>query len=341
MQRYKFEQIQMGVPFKIALYARDKTTANKAATAAFARIAQLNAIMSDYDSNSELMRLCRLSGPGKPVKVSRELQHVLVRSLALSKQTGGAFDVTVGPLTKLWRRAHRQKKLPDPKRLAAARQLVGHRLVRIDQRAGTAELLKQGMRLDLGGIAKGYAADEALAVLRLHGISRALIDGSGDIVVGDPPPGQHGWRIGIAPLKPNGPPSRFVHLKNTSIATSGDAFQYVEIGGKRYSHIIDPKTGLGLTGRSSVTVIAADGITADSLASAVNVLGSKHGLRLIATTKHAAAMIVVIENEQPKRFFSKGWKKLSSNVQDHRVGGPNIVSQRHTKTDCIRAIVAR
>src|SRR5690606_33737492 len=121
---------------------------------------------------------------------------------------------------------------------------------------------------------KGYAADEALQVLKSHGITRAMIDASGDIVLGDPPPGDRGWRIGIAPLEsPDAPPSRFLVLRNASVATSGDAFQHVLIDGKRYSHIIDPHTGLGLTEPASVTVIAADGITADSLASAVNVLG--------------------------------------------------------------------
>jgi len=120
-----------------------------------------------------------------------------------------------------------------------------------------------------------------------------MIDASGDIVVGDPPPGTEGWRIGIAPLTdPKGPPSRFLLLKNASVTTSGDAFQHVEFGGKRYSHIVDPRTGLGLTDQSSVTVVARDGTTADSLATAVSVLGPTRGLELIERTAGAAALIV-------------------------------------------------
>ena len=149
------------------------------------------------------------------------------------------------------------------------------------------------MRLDLGGIAAGYAADEALTALNQKGVTRAMIDASGDIVVGDPPPGTEGWRIGIAPLTdPKGPPSRFLLLKNASVTTSGDAFQHVEFGGKRYSHIVDPRTGLGLTDQSSVTVVARDGTTADSLATAVSVLGPTRGLELIERTAGAAALIV-------------------------------------------------
>ena len=129
--RYEFEQRQMGVLFKLILYAHDRPTANKAASAAFARIEQLNRIMSDYDSTSELMRLCQESGPGKPVAVSRDLTRVLSHARSLSSRTDGAFDVTLGHLTKLWRRARRQQQLPDNKRLRAARELVGHQLVKL------------------------------------------------------------------------------------------------------------------------------------------------------------------------------------------------------------------
>ena len=306
LQRFAFEQGQMGVSFKIALYARDEATANKAATAAYARIKQLNGIMSDYDPDSELMRLCRLSGPGKPITVSHELLFVLCRALALSQKTDGAFDVTVGPFVKLWRRARRQKRLPSRQRLKDAKSVVGHRFVHLDEKARRVELLKSGMKLDFGGVAKGYAADEAFAVLKQLGITRALIDASGDIVVGDPPPGKAGWRIGIARLtQPDAPPSRFIRLKNGAVATSGDAFQFVEIEGTRYSHIIDPKTGLGLTTRSSVTVIAPDGITADSLASAISVLGLEGVLTLIEEHGKAAAFIVRFKHDKAESFASK------------------------------------
>src|SRR5437773_6196241 len=188
---------------------------------------------------------------------------------------------------------------PLPARLAQALQAVGHKKLRLDSRRHTVELLKPNMRLDLGAIAKGYAADEALRVLRRQGITRALVAGGGDMTLGDRPPGKRGWRIEIAPLDTtNAPPARFVLLANAGLATSGDVFQHVEIGGKRYSHIVDPRTGIGLTDHSLVTVIAQDGITADSLATAVSVLGPEKGKKLIENTKGAAVQIVRQPGEQ-------------------------------------------
>ena len=206
--------------------------------------------------------------------------------------------MTVGPLVKLWRRARRTKSLPGAEALAEAKTLVGHELLTLNDEYRTVKLSKPGMRIDLGGIAMGYAVDEARIVLGRHGQSRVMIDASGDVLVGDPPPGKTGWTIGIAALTaPNGPPTRFVELVNAAITTSGDAFQYVEIEGVRYSHIVDPKTGLGLTGRMAVTVIAQDCMTADSLATAICVLGSEKGLAL-AEKYEAQTLIARMEEER-------------------------------------------
>lgn len=311
-QRYEFFRIRMGVPFKIVLYAADEPTANKAARAAFRRVKELDRILSDYDPDSELMQLCRNSGPGKPVKVSPELFSMLQRSLELSRKTDGAFDVTVGPVVKLWRRARRRKRLPDPDALREALDRVGYELLRLNGKQRTVELLKPDMQLDLGGIAKGYAGDEALRVLKKHGISRALVDGGGDIVVGDPPPDRDGWRIEIETARKD--PKRnapdLLVLDNAAVATSGDAYQSLEIDGQRYSHIVDPETGLGLTTRSSVTVIAPDGTAADSLASAVSVLGPDRGLKLVDSREEAAARIVQIRNGRPEVCVSKRWSRF-------------------------------
>lgn len=324
LQRYEFQQIEMGVPFRIVLYADNDVLANKAARAAYARIKRLNAVMSDYDPDSELMRLCRSSGPGKPVRVSPELQQVLRNAAQLSTRTGGAFDVTVGPLVRLWRIARRRKKLPETHALKAARQLVGYRNIRLDRKAGTVKLLIKQMRLDLGGIAKGFAGDAALKVLKKHGITRALIDGSGDVVVGDPPPGRDGWVIEVFAPKRRGKPRavqsagkkaapKRISLANAAVATSGDAFQFVKIGGNRYSHIIDPKTGLGLTISSSVTVIAPNGMAADSLASAVSVLGPQRGLKLIDKTECTEALVIQLVDGRPREYYSRRFSDSLTN----------------------------
>jgi len=306
LERFEFTQIQMGMAFRVVLYAPDADSANAAAAAAYGRIRQLNGIMSDYEHESELMLLCRTAGTGRAVPVSRDMLVVLSRAVALSRKSDGAFDVTVGPLVRLWRKARRMKQLPATAELDAARAVVGYRYVRVDEEAGTVELLKPGMQLDLGGIAVGYAVDETLALLTARGITSALVDGSGDVGVSGAPPGTPGWRIGIAPLEADREPSRYLVLKNAAVTTSGDAYQFIEIDGKRYSHIVDPRTGLGLTDRSSVTVIAPNCTIADSYTKAVAVLGPEPGIKLIDETSGAAALVLRAPEGKLESFESRG-----------------------------------
>ena len=279
---FTFRQVQMGGEFRLKLYAADEPAANRAAAAVGRRVKALSAALSDYHPGSELNRLCDRYAVGEPERVSDDLFAVLAAARRIGAASGGAFDVTVAPLVRLWRIARRRGELPDPRDLAAARSRVGWDRYTLDPAARTVTFTAPDVRLDFGGIAKGYAADAALAVLREHGVTSALIDAGGDLRLGDPPPDSDGWRIGLASLAaPDAPPTRFVTLSNCAVATSGDAYRAVEIDGVRYSHIVDPHTGLGLTERSSVTVIAPDGTTADALASAVSVLGPERGLRLL------------------------------------------------------------
>jgi len=305
LSRHEFTEPHMGTRFQIILYAPDKENASRAAKAAFARIADLDGIMSDYRPASELMRLCKKAG-GAPVRVSGDLFRVLEKAQEVSRLSDGAFDVTVGPVVKLWRRARRTKHLPPADKLAEARALVGYKYVRLDKKDRTVQLAKKGMQLDLGGIAKGYAADAALRVLKQHGISSALVAAGGDIAVSDAPPGKKGWKVGIAPLEnPNDKPKKFLLLKNTAVSTSGDAEQFVEIGGKRYSHIVDPKTGLGLVGRMSVSVVAPNGTTADSLTKVVCVLGPKRGFAILDKIKGVSSYAVWKTEKGKETFASK------------------------------------
>jgi thiamine biosynthesis lipoprotein len=300
----------MGTTFAIVFYARDASTANQAFQVVFDRIRELDNVMSDYDSASEILRLCAASPTPEPVAVSPDLFRVLDASHQLSEQTDGAFDVTVGPLSKLWRRARRRKSLPDPDQLREARQSVGYQHLCVHRDARSVALLRPDMRIDLGGIAKGFAADEALETLRELGIHRALVNAGGDVAVSEPPPGEPHWKVDIAPIEPDGPPAYQVGLVNSAVATSGDAWQYVEIDGQRYSHILDPRTGRPLSARSSVSVIAPTGMAADSLASAVSVLGVGEGLTLIERTPDAAALIVSVEDDQRRTHHSSRLAKF-------------------------------
>lgn len=291
----------MGVPFRIVVFADSEGHASAGAEAAFARVAALNAILSDYDPDSELNRVCHDTPVGQAVRVSPELGLMLDRSLALSRRTGGAFDVTVGPLVNLWRRARRHQELPVAGLIAEAKARVGWDKLRFDARSRTLTFGVSGMRLDFGAIAKGYAADEAGRVLRSHGLNRFLVAAAGDIVAGDAPPGQAGWRVEVGVTgATNAPPPRVAWLCRGAVSTSGDLFQRLEIGGQRYSHILDPRTGVGLTNSALVTVLARDGTTSDSLSTAVSVLGPERGLRLVEDTPGADVLILrAARNEGP------------------------------------------
>lgn len=278
-KRFEYKQVHMGVQARLVLYAPDASTARRAAVAAFDRIAELDQIMSDYRRDSELMQLCEKAGAG-PVPVSDDLFHVLSASALLSQQSNGAFDVTIGPLVRLWREARRAKRLPEPDSLEEARSKVGRDLMKLDSEEQTVELAAPGMQLDLGGIAKGYAADEAVRKLKEHGIQSSLVEFGGDVVVSGAPPDSEGWRL-KAPLADQGKDELL--LENEALSTSGDTQQFIEVDGVRYSHVVDPRTGLGLTSRAAATVRAPEGMLSDALATALSILGPEKGRELINT----------------------------------------------------------
>jgi thiamine biosynthesis lipoprotein len=297
----------MGTQARLVLYAPDESLARAAAAQAFARIAALDAVMSDYRDDSELMALCRQAGRG-PVAVSADLFRVLQHAARVSRASQGAFDVTVGPLSRLWRRARRIGELPDPAQVRAALALVGLDKLTLDESTRSVALGAPGMQLDLGGIGKGFAADEAAAALTRAGITSALVAVGGDIVATGPPPGAGGWTvaIGAAGAEAGGSP-RSTRLRDMAISTSGDAEQWLERDGVRHSHIIDPRTGRAVTGHSSVTIVAERGVIADALATAVSVLGPADGLRLVDETPGAAAFVAVAGRDGVRTFTSRRW----------------------------------
>jgi FAD:protein FMN transferase len=304
--RFEFAEDHMGTRVRMVVYAADESAAKAATRAAFDRIAELNRIMSDYLPTSELMQLCKQAG-GPPVKVSPELFFLLEKSQEFARLTDGAFDVTVGPIVRLWRRARKLRELPASDQLADARKLVDYRLLKLNAAERTVQLEKPGMQIDLGGIAKGYAADEAQKVLKKHGIASALVALGGDIVVSAPPPGAAGWRVSISPLgeEQKGTPTMLLH--DCGVSTAGDTEQFVEISGVRYSHIVDPKTGMGLTTRIQVTVVAKDGTTADGLDTGLAVLGAERALPIVEKLDGVSARIV--------------WKNKSGALEERRSKG--------------------
>ncbi len=293
-QLYSRSAELMGVEFRISLYSDSEARATEACEKAFARISQIESRLSNYQADSEVNMLCQSD---KPVLVSDDLWFVLQESVFYWKVSEGAFDVTVGRLTRLWRRARRMKQLPAAERLREESLYVGSQYLLLNPKDQTVAVLKPGVLIDLGAIGKGYAADQAMLVLRSLGIGSAVINASGDVLFGDPPPGKSGWPAAVSGLDPNGPPRLLEPQANTAIATSGDAYQHLEIDGRRYSHIIDPRNGSPVRGRSSVSVLANSGLRSDALASAVAVLGPRAGLKLIESLAGTEATVLYQRRE--------------------------------------------
>jgi thiamine biosynthesis lipoprotein len=300
----------MGTQFTITLFAKDSESADIAFQSAFQRIADLDQTMSDYLPHSEISRL---NAGGReadnPTPVSQDVWRVLTRGQQIAHLTDGAFDTTLGQLTRLWRRTRRTRKLPDTKRLDDARAVSGFHQLQLHEHPRAVQL-SPGMRLDLGGIAKGDALDQAMAVLQQSGISHALINGGGDLLAGEAPPGRRGWRIGLVGLDARAEASESIWLSSRAIATSGDLWQFVEIDGQRYSHLIDPKTGLGITRRSTVSVVAPHAIDADALASAVSVMGPEEGIRLLSTQQDVDVRIVYDQDGKVTVATTPGFERL-------------------------------
>lgn len=276
LRRFSFSSPGMGTQFNIALYTSEDryAEAETTALAAFDRVAELNAIFSDYEPNSEINRLA--AAAPAPWPASADLIALATRSLELAQISDGAFDPTLGQLSRLWRSVRQRQKLAPADRLQKALGSTGWRYLQIDPAAQSLTLNRAQMLLDFGGIAKGYAADQMLAILKSKGFPIAAVQAGGDTAAGDPPPGVAGWtvvlRSGIddqAPVK--------LQLANRSVSTSGDLYQFIELDGTRYSHIIHPQTGLGLTRRIACSVIASDTTTTDALATALCLLGPEKG----------------------------------------------------------------
>lgn len=258
----------MGVRVLYHLYGESATL--QAAEELIAKsLEELENSLSDYRRDSEINRLCRNALPDTEQTVSEPLWELCRRSLELSERTAGAFDVTVGPVSHLWRSAIKRQRLPRQDQIAAALESVGYRKLQVlpDQRI---KLLASNMQLDFGGIAKGYAADTILARLKKLGITAALLDVGGDVTVCGVPPGRDSWRVQLD--DPAGARPLILRLKAGSVATSGDTVQRLVVEGIPYSHMIDPRTGQATTTSHCTTVIASDGATADALATAFSVL---------------------------------------------------------------------
>lgn len=309
LERHEFRAAKMGTEFRLVLYAEREEQATRAAGLAWGRIDELEACMSDYRDDSELSLLPARSAAepdGGWVSVSEDLWHVLSAAQEFSLSSAGAFDITVGPQVRLWRRARRQERAPSAEAIARAARSVGYRELELDPERQQARVLVDGMRLDLGGIAKGYALDEALRVLREEGLDAALIDGGGDVLAGSAPPGRDAWQVRIQA----GGSDLTLELEHAAVATSGDAYRFVELDGVRYSHIVDPRTGWALAQQATVSVVAASGMRADAAASAASVLGPREGSTWLESEPNLAGRFLWLENDELCTCETTGFERM-------------------------------
>jgi FAD:protein FMN transferase len=313
-KRFSFSQPKMGSPFTIVFYAADSARAGSIAAHCFDLVDSLVLIFSDYIDSSELNRVCASAGKtGSPFIASPALFDILQLSKTAYEKSKGYFDITLGSITRLWRNARKKNIFPDKEFVKEKLNLTGFDKIRLDTITRQVILLQAGMQLDLGGIAQGYIAQKVIDYLKASRIEHALVDVSGDIVCIGAPPGTNGWTLGInVPGSKNELLNKTLLITNKAVTTSGDVYQYTEHNGKRYSHIVDPKTGYGTTLQKNVTVIAGDGATADWLTKAFSLLPVKKSKKLAAELN---AEFLIAEIKKGKIVFhttsgfSKYWKK--------------------------------
>ena len=296
MIRFSFRRGLMGTQFNVIFYAPDSLMAQRANAAVSTRMDSLNQIMSDYLDGSEINELSRTAGSGKWVPVSADLFAVLQKAKTIAARSNGRFDPTLGPLTSLWRRAVRRKEFPTDKERHRARRAVGYRLMDLNSTTRSVQLRRKGMRLDVGGIGQGYAIDEAIKRFADYGITSALVDIGGDILVSGAPPGSQGWRVSIGSGNAGDTDTTTIFLKNAAITTSGDTYRFLEYKGQRYSHIMDPRSGLGLRHFIRATVLAPDGYRADALTKVFSVAGLRKSRQLVK--RFPGVRLLILENKR-------------------------------------------
>jgi len=296
--RFELTAPAMGSHIDFVVFAPSELQAKRAIDAGLAEIERLSKVLSNYEANSEISKLCSAT-IGQWTPLSLDLAAVLDHSRRWHKLSDGKFDITVGPLTQLWRTSRMQRQLPTAAEIEETKSRCGWNAVNLQFAANeqglsfaNASLSKSNMILDLSGLAVGYIVDAAFDKMAATGVRSILINAGGDIRVGDAPPGTEGWRIMIAGLGKQSPPLSMMRVSNCAVTTSGDLNQYIEVEGRRYSHFIEPQSGEPIERRQSVTALAATTVDADAGATALAILGSHRAWELFQEMPLQCAMIM-------------------------------------------------
>jgi len=289
-------RLKMGSRFEITAISSDESAARAAIDAAYDEIDRIESLISSWKTTSATSTVNALAGQG-PVPVPRELFNLVRRSLKVSELTAGAFDISFAGAGQLWDFKSAAPRLPEPDKIRSALSVVDYKLIQLDERAGTVDLTRSGMRIGFGAIGKGYAANRAVHVLKELDIDGGVVNAGGDLLAfgrqedGDP------WTVAIADPLHRDKVFAYLEISDTAIVTSGDYESFIEIEGVRYSHILDPRTGFPVRDVRSATVLCPDAELADALATGISVLGPEAGLELLNRLKNIDGIIVDSEGE--------------------------------------------
>lgn len=307
-ERFRESRFLLGTVVEITVIG-DRSSAQHAMKRAFDEIKRIDDLMNVYNENSEITRINRSAGKSAVI-VSPDTLNVIEQSLKFAELTGGALDITVGPLMELWGFRGGKKKVPSYKELSEKLPLVDYKKVVVDKAHSSVKAVSPGMQIDVGAIAVGYAVDRAVGVLKEEGIKSALVNAGGEIYALGSPPGKHAWRIGIQHPRRRGELLGILRLKDKAVSTSGDYENFFQVNGRRYCHIMNPKTGKPVEGIMSVTVIADGATEADALSTALFPLGAKGGMKLVEEHEGLDCIIVTGEKEEDMNII------VSSGIKD-------------------------
>ena len=319
LEAFSASRERLGTWITVTVVASEQAEAGGHLTAAFRRVEALEKILNAQSDNSDLARLNRLAAK-EPVKVPGDLFRAIRAGVKWHERSHGCFDIAASPLIELWLRCGRANRLPAQGEIAKARRLVGANRLVVNETEGSVRFPIKGMRLHLGGLGKGYCADAVVKVLTDRGAASALVAMSGDIYALGVRPDGKPWRVGVQdPRKPKDPKALMtvLALTNMAVSTSGDYQRFVEIQGRRYSHIVDPRTGRTADKVPSVTVIGPDTLTTDILGTGLSVLGVAEGLRLVESIPGVEALFITFdEKEAPVLTRSSGFSRYEAEGKD-------------------------
>ena len=292
----------MGNRFEITVVTDTEKEAMATIDEAVAEISRIEKLLTTFSDDSQTNLINRNAGI-KPVKVDEEVFNIIQRSKKIAEITQGSFDITYGSVDKkLWNFDKTMTSLPDSETALRSVHLINYRNVILDENKGTVFLKEKGMRIGFGGIGKGYAAERAKLILQQKGIKSGIVNAAGDLTAWGYQANGKEWTIGIADPNSAHHPFSYLCITNLAIATSGDYETFITINGKKYSHTIDPKTGLPVTGIKSVTILSPNAEIADAMATPVMIMGIKVGLNMVNQVKGLACIIV---DDKDKIYTSK------------------------------------